>query len=51
MLERTVHKAAMGEGAIEPSTHCKGVPAYLLPSPLQGSVSKIGHRLRASTAA
>ena len=51
MLECMVHKAAMGGGAVEPSTHCRGVRAHLLPSPLQGSVSKIGHCLRASTAA
>ncbi len=51
MLERTVHKAAMGGGAIEPSTHRRGVRAHLFPSPLQGSVIKIGHRLRANTAA
>ncbi len=50
-LERMVHKAAMGGGAVEPSTHCRGVWAHLLPSPFQGSVSKIGHCLRASAAA
>ncbi len=51
MLERMVHKAAMGGGAVEPSTHCRGGWPNLLPSPLQGSVSEIGHCLRASAAA